>query len=163
LVLFEKHGIESRRDITGASFLPAAQEHCRAFGVFPREIMLSRSYRIIRHGQPLISIHETFPYSSFRDEKRILIQTPSRLHLTLTDMTGSSGRVDGGVGISLDEPNILLEAERADELSAVGENADRALASARAVQEHLNLGGAQITIRSGYRMHVGLGGERRWA
>ncbi|HOV81088.1 MAG TPA: beta-ribofuranosylaminobenzene 5'-phosphate synthase [Methanothrix sp.] len=157
-VILKKHGIESRRDITGASFLPAGQEHCRAFGVFPREIMLSRSYRIIRHGQPLISIRETFPYSSFMDEKRILIQTPSRLHLTLTDMTGSCGRVDGGVGISLEEPNILLEAERADELSAVGDNADRALAAARAVQEHLKLGGAQLTIRSGYRLHVGLGG-----
>ncbi len=157
-VILKKHGIESRRDITGTSFLPACEEHCQAFGVFPRETMLSRSYRIIRHGQPLIAIRETFPYSSFRDEKRIIIQTPSRLHLTLTDLSGSSGRVDGGVGISLDEPNILLEAERADELVVVGENAERALAAARAVQEHLNLGGARLSILSGYRMHVGLGG-----
>lgn len=38
------------------------------------------------------------------------------------------------------------------------ENADRALAAARAVQKHLGLGGARLSIRSGYRMHVGLGG-----
>ncbi len=157
-VILKKHRIESRRDITSTAFFSAGQEHCRAFGVFTREIMLTRSYRIIRHGQPLIAIKETFPYNSFRDDRRVLIQTPSRLHLTLTDLTGSSGRVDGGVGVSLDEPNILLEAERSEDLLAVGENADRALDAARAVQKHLSLGGARLFIRSGYKMHVGLGG-----
>jgi len=157
-VILKKHRIESRRDITSTAFSSAGEEHCRAFGVFAREIMLTRSYQIIRHGQPLIAIKETFPYNSFRDEQRVLIQTPSRLHLTLTDLTGSSGRVDGGVGVSLDEPNILLEAERSEELQAYGENADRALDAARAVQKHLGLGGARLQIRRGYRMHVGLGG-----
>ncbi|MFZ2472292.1 MAG: beta-ribofuranosylaminobenzene 5'-phosphate synthase [Methanothrix sp.] len=156
-VILKKHRIESRRDITSTAFLSAGQEHCRVFGVFAREIMLTRSYKIIRHGQPLISIKETFPYNSFRDEQRVLIQTPSRLHLTLTDLTGSSGRVDGGVGVSLDEPNILLEAVRCEDLVAVGENANRALDAARAVQKHLDLGGARLSIRSGYRTHAGLG------
>lgn len=157
-LILKKHRIESRREISSASFLPADIEHCRAFGVFPQETMLARSYRIIRHGLPLISIRETFPYNSFRDEKKVIIQTPSRLHLTLTDLTGSSGRVDGGVGISLDQPNILLEAEKSTELSVNGENASRALAAAKAVKEHLGLGGARITVQNGYRMHVGLGG-----
>ena len=157
-VILKKHCIESRRDITSAEILPASQEHCRAFGVFSREIMLTRSYKIIRHGEPLMAIKETFPYNSFRDEPRVVIQTPSRLRLTLTDLTGSCGRVDGGVGISLDEPNILLDVERGEDLVVVGENADRALAAARAVQEHLGLGGALLSIRSGYRMHAGLGG-----
>jgi beta-ribofuranosylaminobenzene 5'-phosphate synthase len=157
-VILKKHRIESRRDITSTAFSSAGEEHCRAFGVFAREIMLTRSYQIIRHGQPLIAIKETFPYNSFRDEQRVLIQTPSRLHLTLTDLTGTSGRVDGGVGLSLDEPNILLEAERSEDLQAYGENADRALDAARAVQKHLGLGGARLQIRRGYRMHVGLGG-----
>jgi beta-ribofuranosylaminobenzene 5'-phosphate synthase len=157
-VILKKYRIESRRDITSTAFSSAGEEHCRAFGVFAREIMLTRSYQIIRHGQPLIAIKETFPYNSFRDEQRVLIQTPSRLHLTLTDLTGSSGRVDGGVGLSLDEPNILLEAERSEDLQAYGENADRAMDAVRAVQKHLGLGGACLQIRRGYRMHVGLGG-----
>ena len=67
-VILKKHRIESRRDITSTAFLPAGQEHCRAFGVFAREIMLTRSYKIIRHGEPLMAIKETFPYNSFRDE-----------------------------------------------------------------------------------------------
>jgi beta-ribofuranosylaminobenzene 5'-phosphate synthase len=157
-VILKKHQIESRREITSASFLPAGHEHCRAFGIFPRETMLTRSYKIIRQGAPLIAIRETFPYNSFRDEKRVIIQTPSRLHLTLTDLTGSSGRVDGGVGISLEEPNILLEAEKSEDLRVEGENGDRAFAAARAVREHLGVGGAHLVIKSGYRMHVGLGG-----
>lgn len=157
-VILKKHRIESRREITSTAFLPAGQEHCRAFGIFPRETMLTRSYKIIRRGTPLISIRETFPYNSFRDERRVIIQTPSRIHLTLTDLTGSSGRVDGGVGISLDEPNILLEAERSEDLQVEGENQDRALRAARAVREHLGLGGAHIFIKSAYRMHMGLGG-----
>jgi len=157
-VILKKHSIESRREITSTSFVPAGDEHCRAFGVFPREVMLSRSYKIIRQGRPLISIKESFPYNSFRERERVIIQTPSRLHLTLTDLTGSSGRVDGGVGISLDEPNILLEAEKSEELTAEGENFERALSAAKAVQQHLNLGGAHITLRGGYKLHVGLGG-----
>jgi beta-ribofuranosylaminobenzene 5'-phosphate synthase len=66
--------------------------------------------------------------------------------------------VDGGVGIALEEPNILLEAERSDEIVAVGENAERARAAAQAVMERFDLGGARLHIRNGYRMHVGLGG-----
>ncbi len=156
-VILKKHRIESRRDITSTAFLPADPEHCQAFGVFAREIMLTRCYKIIRHGQPLIAIKEAFPYNSFRDERRVVIQTPSRLHLTLTDLTGSSGRVDGGVGVSLDEPNILLEAERCEDLVAVGENADRALAAARAVQKHLNLGGARLCIQERIQNACGSG------
>ncbi len=52
--------------------------------------------------------------------------------------------------VSLDEPSILLEAERNKELMAVNENAQRALATARAVQKHLGLGnGTQRGIATG--------------
>ncbi len=130
----------------------------RVFNIFPQELLLSRNYRIVRHGKPLISISETFPYNQFQDKYRVVIQTPSRIHLTLTDLTGQSGRVDGGIGITLDEPNILLEAERADELTVKGENAERAEAAARAVMERYGLGAAELVVRSGYKLHVGLGG-----
>jgi beta-ribofuranosylaminobenzene 5'-phosphate synthase len=130
----------------------------RVFNIFPRELLLSRNYRIVRHGQPLISITETFPYNQFQDEYRVVIQTPSRIHLTLTDLTGQSGRVDGGIGIALDEPNILLEAEKSDELSVKGDHAERAKSAAKAVMEKFGLGAAKIVVRSGYKLHVGLGG-----
>ena len=88
-----------------------------------------------------------------------MIQTPSRLHLTLTDLTGSCGRVDGGVGISLDEPNILLEAERVRGSGGRGRRMQIALwLRPERCKSTWALGGAHLTIRSGYRMHVGLGG-----
>ncbi|HSD56700.1 MAG TPA: beta-ribofuranosylaminobenzene 5'-phosphate synthase [Methanotrichaceae archaeon] len=157
-VILKRHRIESRRDITGATVLQADREIASVFNIFPRETMLSRNYTIIRHGEPLIAIRETFPYNSFQDEHRVVVETPSRIHITLTDLTGSCGRVDGGVGITLDEPNIVLEAERSEDLTVIGENADRARAAAQAVREHFGLGGARLSIRGGYRMHVGLGG-----
>jgi beta-ribofuranosylaminobenzene 5'-phosphate synthase len=157
-VILKKHQIESRRDITRTEFSKADREMASLFEIFPQELMLSRNYRIFRHGEPLIAIKETFPYNSFQDEKRVLVQTPSRIHLTLTDLTGQSGRVDGGVGITLDEPNILLEAERGEDLVVSGDGSDRAMAAAQAVRDAFGLGGAQITVRGDYRMHVGLGG-----
>ena len=157
-VILKTHRIESRRDITVTESFQADGEMASLFNIFPQELMLSRRYRIIRRGEPLIAIQETFPYNSFQDDRRVVVETPSRIHLTLTDLTGGCGRVDGGVGIALDSPNVLLEAERSTELVAVGENAGRALAAARAVREHFSLGGARLKIRRGYRMHVGLGG-----
>ena len=86
----------------------------------------------------------------------MIIQTPSRLHLTLTDLTGRSGRVDGGVGISLDQPNVLLEAEEKSEELLRGRSECRADSpAANAVQQHLNLGGAHITVRGGYKIACG--------
>ena len=45
----------------------------------------------------------------------MIIETPSRLHLTLLDLNGSYGRIDGGVGITLKNPNLNLRAEIASD------------------------------------------------
>jgi hypothetical protein len=34
---------------------------------------------------------------------RIVIQTPARLHFGLLDLNGSLGRIDGGIGLALEE------------------------------------------------------------
>ncbi|MCK9587172.1 chorismate pyruvate-lyase family protein, partial [Methanothrix soehngenii] len=120
-VILKKHKIESRREINSAGFLQADRKLGQIFNIFPKELVLQRNYKIIRQGEPLIAIEETFPYNSFQDANRVVIETPARIHLTLTDLTGTSGRVDGGVGITLDEPGILLEAERSNELLVEGE------------------------------------------
>lgn len=39
----------------------------------------------------------------------LIIETPSRLHLTLIDLNGSLGRIDGGVGLTLKKPSLVLE------------------------------------------------------
>lgn len=40
----------------------------------------------------------------------MIIETPSRLHLTLIDLNGRYGRIDGGVGITTRSPRLVLEA-----------------------------------------------------
>ncbi|HPE62777.1 MAG TPA: beta-ribofuranosylaminobenzene 5'-phosphate synthase [Methanothrix sp.] len=161
--ILKKHQIESRRDLLRVRAIKEAGEMNRVFNVFSKEPMLSRDYKIIRHGAPLMAITETFPYNNFQDKNRVIVQTPSRIHITLTDLAGDLGRVDGGVGVALDEPSIVVEAEREEELTIRGENADRARAAAQAAIDRFDLGGAKITVRSSYKQHVGLGGGTQLA
>ena len=109
--IIKQHHIEARREILNARVLPATEEAGRLFSICKNEPVLSRQYQIIHAGKPLIFIEEQFPYNRFLDTRRVIIRTPSRVHVTLIDMHGGSGRVDGGIGITLDEPGMLLEAE----------------------------------------------------
>ncbi len=45
----------------------------------------------------------------------MIIETPSRLHMTLIDLNGTIGRVDGGVGLTIKKPNLILKAKPQDE------------------------------------------------
>jgi beta-ribofuranosylaminobenzene 5'-phosphate synthase len=41
----------------------------------------------------------------------MIIKTPSRLHLTLIDLNGFIGRIDGGVGLTIEKPSFILQSE----------------------------------------------------
>jgi len=41
---------------------------------------------------------------------KIRVITPCRIHLSLIDENGYTGRVDGGIGLMLDKPNVVFEA-----------------------------------------------------
>jgi beta-ribofuranosylaminobenzene 5'-phosphate synthase len=86
----------------------------------------------------------------------IRITTPSRLHLTLIDLNASLGRVDGGVGITLEEPGICITAEVSNTLKVTGDEelAERMRAAVRAVHPRATL---RIHIEDAYPSHVGLG------
>lgn len=45
----------------------------------------------------------------------MIIETPSRLHMTLIDLNGTIGRMDGGVGLTIKKPKLILEAKPQDE------------------------------------------------
>ena len=49
----------------------------------------------------------------------MIIETPSRLHVTLIDLNGKYGRIDGGVGITIQEPKLILEAEKGYESNKI--------------------------------------------
>ncbi|MBW9220910.1 hypothetical protein KKP91_01690 [Methanothermococcus sp. SCGC AD-155-M21] len=46
----------------------------------------------------------------------LTLKSPSRIHIGLIDLNGNIGRVDGGMGISLDYPNFLIEGRESSEI-----------------------------------------------
>ena len=159
--IIRQHNIEARREILTARVLTATEEAGRRFSICKNEPLLSRQYQIIHGGKPLIFIEEQFPYNRFLDSRRVVVNTPSRVHISLIDMHGGSGRVDGGIGITLDEPGILLEAELSPVLSVSGcdpATRERIGQVVAGVLQDLGLGGSvAITIRKQYPSHIGLG------
>ncbi|MDI3549498.1 MAG: beta-ribofuranosylaminobenzene 5-phosphate synthase [Methanobacterium sp.] len=101
----------------------------------------------------------------------LIIETPSRLHLTLIDLNGSLGRIDGGVGLTLEKPGLVLEMEESsggisvefknqENLSAkvMADDEDKIKTSARRMMDHLQLNrGYNFTVHETYLSHSGLG------
>jgi len=157
--IIERHHIEARREILTARVTP--DETGGIFPVCKNEPLLSRQYRIIHGGEPLIFIEEQFPFNQFLDKRRVIVRTPSRIHLTLLDMHGGLGRVDGGVGIALEDPAVLLEAQANDSLEVCCGDVQTA-ALVRKCAEHvltaIHAGGSvSITVREYFPAHRGLG------
>ncbi len=159
--ILQRHRIESRREITDVRIIPADPQLGRAFNIHQQQTLLSRKYRIIHNRQPLIAIEEIFPSTSFSGRKRVVVNAPSRIHITLLDMNGSLGRVDGGIGIALDHPATILDARESADLVVYGGDDDtrhRVRETARATMDHFSLpGGAEITVHDTIGQHVGLG------
>lgn len=87
----------------------------------------------------------------------ISIKSPSRLHLTLIDMNASLGRVDGGAGITLSSPNIMIRAKRSHTIDVVGESTLRERI-VKAVEKLLPEGeGIHIQLTEEMPSHVGFG------
>jgi len=159
--IIKHHHIEARREILSARVADATPDTCRIFSLCQKEPVLSRQYRIIHQEKPLIFIEEQFPYNQFPDERRVVINTPSRIHVSLIDMHGGSGRVDGGIGITLDEPGILLEVQQSPAIRVTGcdtATQERLFGIAAEVLRQIHAGaGVSIHVRSRYPAHTGLG------
>jgi beta-ribofuranosylaminobenzene 5'-phosphate synthase len=94
----------------------------------------------------------------------VRVEAPARLHLGMLAVAGDSGRRFGGLGVSVCRPAVVLETERAGELSAEGADAERALAFARRSRDALGLaGGAHLRIVEAIPQHVGLGSGTKLA
>lgn len=87
----------------------------------------------------------------------INVVSPSRLHLTLIDLNAEIGRVDGGVGITLESPSLEISASEADTVEVVGSSllAGRMLKAAKAVLPPGK--GIRVLIKKDLPDHVGLG------
>jgi beta-ribofuranosylaminobenzene 5'-phosphate synthase len=96
--------------------------------------------------------------------KAVRVEAPARLHLGMLAVAGDGGRRFGGLGVSVGRPAVVVEAWAADELSADGTDADRALGFARRCREALGLaGGAHLRVVEAIPPHVGLGSGTKLA
>ena len=94
----------------------------------------------------------------------IRVEAPARLHLGMLAVAGDGARRFGGLGVSVARPAVVVEARPADELSAEGADAERALTFARRCQEALGLaGGAHLRVVEAIPSHVGLGSGTKLA
>ncbi len=161
--IMQRHHIEARRELDDVRACRADPVISSTLGIFRQEPLLSRKYRIITGGKPLIAIRETFPYCNFTDETRVIVEAPARIHMGLIDMNGRSGRVDGGIGLAVEDPSIVIEARRSSELQVRADKdrtkqAERVQMTAEKILAKLGVnGGAEITLHSTYPGHIGLG------
>jgi len=159
--IISRYRIEARREILSAGVAPAGGTTAPLFRIGRNEPLLSREYRIIHRGEPLIFITEQFPYNRFLDERRVVVETGSRIHLGLIEMHGGSGRVDGGIGIALQDPGVLIEARQAEGITVTGGDGTTAQVVRRVAERTLagiHAGaGVEVTVRSAYPSHTGLG------
>ncbi len=100
----------------------------------------------------------------------MIIETPSRLHITLIDLNGSIGRIDGGVGLTIGEPNLILKAETTEDGIEVlfeedglsnelmDEYREKIENSAEKIKEYLKIStGFKFILKKTYPAHSGLG------
>lgn len=87
----------------------------------------------------------------------IKVKSPSRIHMGLIDMNAELGRVDGGVGISIDHPHVVISAQIADDIDIIGNSslAPRMKAAAKALLPKGQ--GVRVSIEEDMPPHVGCG------
>jgi beta-ribofuranosylaminobenzene 5'-phosphate synthase len=94
----------------------------------------------------------------------VRVVAPARLHLGMLAVAGDGARRFGGLGVSVRRPAVVVEARPADDLTAEGVDADRALMFARRCRDALGLaGGAHLRVVEAIPQHVGLGSGTKLA
>lgn len=101
----------------------------------------------------------------------MIIKTPARLHITLLDLNGSYGRMDGGIGFSIAEPQFILESEKVsghgisiefnDKITdeeAIEECNSKIIDAANLIKEHYNIeDGFKFKVHTAFPPHSGFG------
>ncbi len=89
---------------------------------------------------------------------KVRIRTPSRIHITLIDLNGSIGRIDGGVGLALRSPWVEVVAREGEDVRVEGEciNLERFKWVASMLKDRFGMG-IELRVLNDYEPHVGLG------
>ena len=89
---------------------------------------------------------------------KVYVKTPARLHLGLIDLNGDLGRMFGGLGVGINRPNVVLEAEKSETLAVTGEKTEHVKTLAKRFLETYNIkSNAYINVKQVIPEHAGLG------
>ena len=88
----------------------------------------------------------------------VKITTPSRLHFSLLDLNGALGRIDGGFGLAIADPNFQIIAERSTGIDvAASMYRERAITVLQRLQQTHPFPGIKLRFESEIPMHSGFG------
>jgi len=89
---------------------------------------------------------------------KVYVRTPARLHLGLIDLGGALGRVFGGIGVAINRPSVILEAESSQNLEFKGEKSENLRPIVELLLKKYNIKPqVSINVRQTIPEHVGLG------
>ena len=89
---------------------------------------------------------------------KVKVKTPARLHLGLIDMNGDLGRMFGGLGVGIDHPNVVVEAQTAENFSVTGQEVELAAILAKHFFSAYHLQPkVHINVVEAIPAHIGLG------
>ena len=97
---------------------------------------------------------------------KVVVTTPSRLHFVLIDLNGSLGRIDGGVGLSLNHPRFEIIAQPSKKIDVTGAGSQAFLGRAKKIIDILkakivspcfDFDGVSLEIAQAIPPHTGLG------
>ncbi len=89
---------------------------------------------------------------------KVYVKTPARLHFGLIDLNGDLGRFFGGLGVGINQPNVVLEAQPSEKLSVTGEKNELVKSLARRFLETYGIkANASINVKQAIPEHYGLG------
>ena len=94
---------------------------------------------------------------------RVWVSAPSRLHLGMINPLGSDGRLYVSLGVGIEEPRTVVEAETADELSIEGVQRRLAQKFVERVAKAFGVWRGRIRVHSTAPRHVGLGSTTQLA
>ncbi len=89
---------------------------------------------------------------------KVYVKTPARLHFGLIDLNGDLGRMFGGLGVGINQPNVILEAQPSEALVVAGEKAELIKTLVKRFQDAYNVkSNVTITVKQVIPEHTGLG------
>ena len=88
----------------------------------------------------------------------VTIRTPARLHFALIDLNGSLGRIDGSIGLAINDPHFEIIAEPADQIQIEStQYEERARAIVERLRAKYSFPGIHLQLASEVPPHSGFG------